>query len=638
MNGNKTNIIRRLTLSMCTAAFAWLLYSCANMASPNGGPYDELPPKVVRSTPVNGETNVKSRKLEIVFDELIQVEKPSENVIITPPQLQLPDIQSLGKKIKIELKDTLIPDVTYTIDFTNSVADNNEKNVFENFSFAFSTGDVVDSLEVSGIVLDASNLEPMPNIMVGLHRDTADTAFTKTPFTRTSKTNDRGRFTIRNIATGSYRLFALKDANNDYMFDQPGEDIAFHDSIIVPTFDFRTRQDTIWKDTITIDTIKTVDYTHFLPDDIVLRLFKEDFGRQYMLRPERTDRHFFTLKFNIPADTLPSPQVLDNPPDGEWYLAQRENEGSIRYWITDSLVYNRDTLHLEVSYMKTDSMNTLQPQTDTVHIALRRQPQTRQRRSRRNEPEPIDFLTMQISASGQIDVFDTLSVTFPEPVVTLDSSVFVLEHKKDTVWTVTDFQLQQDSVNLLKYYLLRRFTYEEEYRLSIDSAAVFSIYGKWNNTLTNSFKIKAKDSYGDLYINIEGVDVPSFVELLNQNDATVRKAKVREGWAVFNDLKPDKYYARLIEDENDNGIWDTGNYAEKRQPEQVWYAPRLFEVPANFEIEEVWSPRSTPVERQKPLEITKNKPKDVTKKKRDYRQEGRQQSGSSSNPFGGIGF
>jgi hypothetical protein len=610
------------------------------MASPNGGPYDELPPRVISSTPRNGETLVTGRRIEILFDELIQIEQPSENVIITPPQQNMPEILAIGKRIRVELKDTLIPDVTYTIDFTNSVADNNEKNVLENFSFAFSTGENLDSLEVSGIVLNAANLEPMPNVMVGLHRDLADSAFTTTPFFRTSKTNDRGRFTIRNIAGGSYRLFALNDVNRDYMFDQPGEDIAFHDSIVTPTFELRMRQDTVWKDSLTIDTVHTVGYTHFMPDGVTLRLFREAFQRQYMLRPERTEKHLFTLNFNAPTDTLPSLALTDDPPRDDWYLVQRgENAASLRYWITDSTVYNRDTLHLQVSYLRSDSLNILRPQTDTVHLTMRRQAAPRSRRARADAPEAIQFLSMQISASGQMEVFDTLSVTFAEPVLPLDSSVFVLEEKQDTLWQPASFALRQDSVNFLKYYLMRPFDYDGQFRLTIDSTRIFSIYGKWNNAAQTAFQVKPKDSYGDLYLHIEGIDGASFVELLNSSDEPVRKVKVREGWAVFTSLKPDKYYARLIEDANDNNAWDTGNYAEQCQPEAVWYAPRFYEVPANFEIEEDWSPRSTPVERQKPLDITKNKPKDVTKKKRDYRQEGQQQSGSrSSNPFGGISF
>ena len=228
------------------------MYSCANMASPNGGPYDETPPKFISSLPAPNQTNYKGKKVEILFDELVQLDKPSENVIITPPQMQLPVIRAAGKKVVVELKDTLKENTTYTIDFTNSISDNNEKNVFENFSFAFSTGDVIDTLEVSGILLNAENLEPMPGITIGLHKNLEDSAFVKLPFDRTSRTNDKGQFTIRNISPGSYRIFGLNDVNRDYKFDQPGEEIAFNDSIIIPSLELTTRQDTLWKDSLTI--------------------------------------------------------------------------------------------------------------------------------------------------------------------------------------------------------------------------------------------------------------------------------------------------------------------------------------------------------------------------------------------------
>ena len=151
----------------------------------------------------------------------------------------------------------------------------------------------------------------------------ADFAFTTLPFLRTSKTNDRGRFTIRNIAEGTYRLYALNDANRDYLFDQPGEDIAFLDSLVTPTFELALRQDTVWKDSVTVDTIRTVEYTRFLPDNVVLFLFKEKFRRQYMLRPERPQANRFVLKFNAPADSLPRVTLLDRPTRDPWFLKRQ---------------------------------------------------------------------------------------------------------------------------------------------------------------------------------------------------------------------------------------------------------------------------------------------------------------------------
>ena len=616
-----------------------VIYSCANIGSPNGGPYDETPPKFVSSTPVPNQINYTGKKIEILFDELIQIEKPSENVIITPPQMELPVIRSAGKKAVIELKDTLKPNTTYTIDFTNSISDNNEKNVFENFSFAFSTGDIIDTLEVSGVLLNAENLEPMPGITIGLHNNLEDSAFVKLPFVRTSRTNDKGQFTIRNITPGTYHIFALNDVNRDYKFDQPGEDIAFLDSVIVPSFELTTRQDTTWKDSLTIDTIRTVGYTRFFPDNIELRLFKEKFERQYMVKPERPDEKYFTLRFNTKLDTVPVPVPINfTPEDSTWYFVQQTEGGTaVNYWLADSTVWKQDTLQVQVSYPKSDSLNILRPQTDTVQLVLRRRPAEKKKKKKKDEPDPIVFLGMQVDAPGSMDLFDTISVTFNEPVLDINKEMFFLDQKIDTVWNTVDFDFFPDSTNSLNYFIRRPWKYGEEYRIEVDSAAIHSLYGKWNDFFTGEFKIKKEDEYGYLYLNINGVDTTAFVELLSSGDAPVRKAKVKDGGVLFMDLKPDKYYARIVIDTNGNGVWDTGNYAEKRQPEEVYYSPKMYEIMQNWQVEETWNVNSTPLAKQKPLEITKNKPKEATKKKRNYKDES-QQSSSRNNSGGNMGM
>lgn len=618
-----------------------VVFSCANIGNPNGGPYDEKPPRFVSSTPAPNQTNYKGKKIEILFDELVQIDKPSENVIITPPQMEMPVVRSAGKKVMVELMDTLKENTTYTIDFTNSISDNNEKNEFENFSFAFSTGNVIDTLEVSGTLLNAENLEPMAGIMIGLHRNLEDSAFVKLPFDRTSRTNDKGRFTIRNIAPGSYRLYALNDVNRDYRFDQPGEAIAFDDSIVVPTFELSSRQDTTWKDSLTIDTIRTVGYTHFLPDDKVLRLFKENFERQYMVKPERPEENRFVLRFNSILDTIPEPIPLDfTPSDSSWYFVQKTEGGkAVNYWLTDSTVWQQDTLQMQVTYLKSDSLNILRPQIDTVQLVMRKRPAEKKKKKKKDdEPDPIVFLGMQVDAPGSMDVFDTISVTFDQPVLDIKKELFFLDQKVDTLWTPAEFDFFPDTVNSLNYYIRRPWKYGEEYRLEVDSATIFGLYGRWNNFSKSEFKIKKEDEYGNLYLNIEGVDTTAYVELLNSSDVPIRKVPVKDGGALFMDLKPDKYYARLVVDRNNNGKWDTGNYKIKLQPEEVYYSPKKYEVLQFFNVEESWNVHEAPLTKQKPLEITKNKPKEATKKKRNYKDEGQQSSSRGSGMGGGLPF
>lgn len=627
----RTKYIRKIGKLAGGLGAGMLLYSCANMATPNGGPYDEQPPRFVSSTPAPNQTNYAGKKVEILFDELIQIDKPSENVIITPPQMEMPVIRSAGRKVVVELKDTLKPNTTYTIDFTNSIADNNEKNVFENFSFAFSTGDVIDTLEVSGTVLNAENLEPMKGIMVGLHSNLNDSAFVRLPFDRTSRTNDKGQFTIRNIAPGTYRVFALNDVNRDYKFDQPGEEIAFLDTLVVPSFESAIRQDTIWKDSLTIDTVLSVGYTRFLPDGLELRLFKEKFERQYRLKPERTQENRVTLKFNAPLDTVPALVPVNFlPADSAWYFIQTaDGDRSVHYWLTDPEVWKQDTLLVSVTFPESDSLNVLQARTDTVQFLMRRRPEKKKKKND-DEPEPPVFLGMTIDAPSSMDLFDTVSVVFDEPVLDLQKEWFYLDQKVDSLWEPVDFEFFPDTANSLAFFINRPWKYGEEYRLEVDSAAIVSLYGKENNVYSGTFKIKKEEEYGHLYINIEGIDTTAYVELLNGSDQPLRKAKVKEGGVLFMDLKPDKYYARLVVDENDNGVWDTGNYAERKQPEKVYYCPKMFTIMQNWQVEETWNVLATPLNRQKPMEITKNKPEEATKKKRDYKNEGKQQSSNNS--------
>lgn len=632
--------IKKIILNgISTLVLLVLILSCANIGNPNGGPYDETPPVFISSTPAPNQTQYKGRKVEIYFDELIQLENPTENVIITPPQQELPLVQAQGRKIVVQLHDTLQADMTYTIDFGSAVSDNNEKNILENFSFAFSTGDVIDSLEVSGYVLDAETLEPMPGITVGLHENLADSAFQTLPFIRTSRTNDRGKFIIRNIKTGTYHLYALHDINRDYMFDQPGEAIAFLDSTITPTFEFTSRQDTVWKDTLTIDTIKTVHYTRFFPDDLTLRFFKEHFYRQYMLRPVRETAETFRLNFNAPPETTPEPIPLNfEPMDEDWYQLERSaKDTTFLYWITDSLVWKQDTLQFTVSYTMLDSLNLPFIQTDTINAVHRKLPE-KGRKKKKDEQKEIDFLGLNTNASSAMNVFDTLTITLSEPVPLLSKELFLFEQKTDTIWNPTEFAFMRDSLNPMIYYLHKPFRYGEEYRLTVDSAAIHSYYGKWNNRLEDQLKIKNRDEYGFLYIEIIGCETNAYVELLNKSGEPVRRAEVKDGGALFNNLLLDRYYARIILDENENGKWDTGEYETNRQPEKVYYYPEFFDIiTKNWESDESWDILKEPLYKQKPLDITKNKPKEVKKQKRDYRNENRGSSRGSSSSRGSFG-
>jgi hypothetical protein len=602
-----------LLILVSLAFFSLLIYACARPGMPQGGPDDLTPPSFVSSKPEPNAINFHGNKIEIIFDELINVEKPGEKVIITPPQKKNPVIQAIGKKVSVELKDTLMPNTTYTFDFTDAIVDNNEKNVLENFSFAFSTGEIVDSLMVGGLLLNAENLEPMPGIMVGLHSNKSDTAFTTIPFLRTTKTNELGQFRIRNVSPGSYHIFALNDLNRDYKFDQPGEDIAFLDSVFVPSFEPATRIDTIWKDSITVDTVKEIKYNRFTPDDIKLFLFKEDFERQFLSRPIRNE-YSMVFNFNSAKQLDPIFSLLNQGPGSDdWAIPEYADKGkSITLWIKDSLLYNTDSLMVEVAYLKTDTLNQLVHTTDTFNMILKKKTE---KKKDKKEAEKINFLEVNFSMQGTVDVFDTAKIVFGEPVPDIDLSKIIIEEKVDTLWEQIHLPFVRDSLNPRLFYINQKWTYEKEYRVNADSASIYSLYGKWNNKFQSQFKFKKNSDYGHLYVGITGNSFNGFGELIDNGDKVVRKSKIIDGELIFINLKPGKYYLRYIEDINGDGEWTTGRYEGKRQPETVYYYPGFFEVKQHFEIEQSWNVKEVPVEKQKPLDITKNKPKEKKNKK-----------------------
>ena len=620
----------------------FLFPSCGSIGSPLGGDIDTIPPVFLKSKPAPNSINFSGNKIELIFDEYIKIEKPAEKVLITPPQIKMPVIKSIGKKIIVELKDSMINNTTYTLDFTNGILDNNEDNAIEGFTFSFSTGDVIDSLVVSGLLLNAENLEPMPNIMVGLHTNLEDSAFTKLPFVRTSMTNDRGRFWIRNIAPGIYRLFALNDQNRNYKFDQVKEDIAFYDELITPDFISTIRLDTLRKDTLTIDTIMEVHYNRFIPDDILMFLFKESSDIQYLSKSERPIDRQLILRFNsnkgLPTsfNLLENNSIINFPTD--WVIPEYSNDKKdITYWITDSLIFKQDTIRVEANYMITDSLNNFVPHTDTLRFIWKnREPASK---DTRNAPKVrTNLLRIDLSSKSTMDVYDTLKITFSEPAIDIDLDKIQIFQKVDTLWENRKFPIVRDTLNPRLLFVDHKWIYEQEFRIIIDSASIFSIYGSWNDSIGTSFKFNSEKEYGNLYVTIIGGEGPGLGELLDNSEKVVRRSILENGELVFEDLRPGNYFLRYIEDTNGNGKWDPGNYAEQLQPEKVYYYNGSLPVSKYGEHTQEWNISELPVENQKPLDITKNKPAARKEtRSREQRNQGRQQNTGGSNPFGGSG-
>lgn len=577
------------------------------------------------AAPADKGTNVKSQKISIFFDEFIQIENATEKVVVSPPQLETPEIVASGKRIKIELLDSLKPNTTYTIDFSDAITDNNEDNPLGNYTYSFSTGDAIDTLEVSGKVLQAKDLEPVKGILVGLYNDLSDTAFTTKPMLRVSRTDGSGRFVIKGVAPGTYRVYALQDADGNYLFNQKSEMLAFSQEKIVPSFKPDVRQDTTWIDSLRIKSIDRVGYTHFLPDDIVLRAFNEVMTDRYFLKAERREPESFTLFYSYGGE-MPQVRGLNFQSDDAFIIESTEKQDTITYWLKDTALVNQDTLRVELTYHMTDSLGKLVEQIDTLDILSRISYEKRlkdlerereewqkkqDRAKKRGEPYdsimPPKALAIGVKAPSELDPDKNIPFTFNTPLASVDTAAIHLYSKHDTLWY--NAPLEFNHVRGREYELRGEWRPDIEYSLEIDSAAFVDIYGKVSPPFKQGFKVKSFDDYGTLLLNIPTMtDTTIVVQLLDAGDKIIKEVTTNQGVAEFYYVSPSTYYVRMYIDSNRNGEWDTGLYSANRQPETVYYFPKEIEIRAKWDFTETWNPLATPVIQQKPAAVTKQKP------------------------------
>ena len=613
---------------------ATIVASCARMGQPDGGWYDDDPPKVLGCTPADQATNVTTKKITILFDEYIKLTDATNKVIVSPPQLEVPDIKAAGKKIVVELQDSLMPNTTYTIDFSDAISDNNENNPMGNYTYSFSTGEQIDTFEVSGYVLDASNLEPIKGIMVGLYNDLADSAFQTKPLLRVSRTDGSGHFVVKGVAPGTYRAYALQDADGDFRFSQKSEMIGFNHQTIVPSSKPDVRTDTIWRDSLRIDALIQVPYTHFLPDDVTLLAFTQVQTDRFLVKTERVEANKFSMYFSYGHPELPVIKGLNFNSDSAFVVETSEKRDTIHYWIRDTALVNQDTLRMEITYQMTDSLGALVNQTDTldglakVSFEKRKKELAKELEKWQKDIEkkrkrgievldtimPVKPLEPKFDAPSSMDPDKIVGVEMPTPLQHCDTAAVHLYSMIDSVWYESSCRMVPVPNKIRNYEILADWRPGIEYSLEIDSAAFIDIYGKASNPYKQGIKIKTEDEYGTLKLNITGVeDSAIVVRLLNSSDKMVKQVKVKNHVAQFNFVKPDKYYISAFIDSNGNGVWDTGDYAEDRQAEAVYYYPREIECKAKWDVSQNWNVTGTPIYKQKPAKITKQKP-DAAKK------------------------
>ena len=626
-----------------------LVVGCARMGSPDGGWFDDDPPRVVSATPADQSTNVTTQKITILFDEFIKLEDPTQNVIVSPPQLEMPEIQAKGKKIVVELKDSLKSNTTYTIDFSDAISDNNEGNPMGNFTYTFSTGEQIDTFEVAGYVIDASNLEPVKGISVGLYNNLADSVFRKDPLMRVSRTDASGHFVIKGVAPGEYRVYALQDADGDFKFTQKSEMIAFSHQTYKPSAGPDIRQDTIWRDTLHIDNILRVPYTHFYPDDVVMLAFQELQTDRYLLKqPDRTDADRIKLFFSYGNEQLPIIKGLNFDADSAFVVEHNAKKDSITYWLRDTTLINTDTLTLSMEYLITDSAGVLVSQTDTLDVIAKTPYAKRQKerqkeyeswqkdqekKKKRDEPYdsiyPIKPLEVRVEIPRSVNPISKVFINIPTPLAKADTSAVHLYSQIDSLWYRAPFDIiRLDSV-MGRFELLAEWQPGTEYSLEVDSAAFVDIYGLVSNPIKQGIKAQSLDEFSSLVFRLSGVrDTGIVVQLLDKDDKCLRQVRAgNDGETAFFYLEPGNYYARAFVDRNGNDLWDTGNYDDDQQPEDVYYYSSEIECKAKWDVTKQWNLTGKPRNQQKPGALVKQKDTKEKKQKKNRNAERARQLG-----------
>jgi hypothetical protein len=587
-------------------AVIFLVYACANKSQgPTGGLKDITPPRVMKSSPKNGTLNYNKKQIEIDFDEMISVEKASENVIISPPQVKPPDVKAFGKKVTVNFNEKLVENTTYSVNFGNAIVDLNEKNPIKNYLFSFSTGNEIDTLKISGTVINAEDLNPMGGIIVGIYLETSDSVFFQKPFLRVGRTDEKGHFSIDNIKKGKYKIFALGDTNRDYFY-QPGEGLAMCDSLLNPTSRIEQMSDTIWQDSVTVDSIHTYMGTRFLPDNMALRYFNESKKRQYFIKAERKEPFVFSLFFNTSLTKLPDIKPLNFNWDNKYLLQKNNGMDSLTYWVTDSTLWKTDTLRMAMTYLKTDSLFQLRPVTDTLNVTMHKARLSAKAKAAKKITTPkLEHLKFTSNISPVFDVYIPIHLRFDEPLANIDLSKIKLSQKIDTVYKDLSFKWRKlDSIQM-NFAIDYKWVPSMSYKLEIDSAAFTSIYHKVSNDTKDEFKTKSLDDYSSIKMFLTAFDPKVVMQVLDTKDVVVATKPVSEKGTLFEYLKPGDYYIRMFMDENKNGKWDPGDLKAKRQPEEVYYYPKMLSLKANWEFEETWDYKAVLLLDQKPKKLLK---------------------------------
>ena len=579
-----------------------------------------MPPVPVKYEPEMGALEFKGQRIEITFDEYLQLDNLSEHLLMSPPQKNPPEVKVRGKKLVVQLQDTLRDSTTYTIDFGNAVCDYREKVPLKGYSFYFSTGPTIDTLVYTGYVYDAMNMNPLKGIFVGIHEDKEDSAFVSTPFTRVAKTDSTGHFRIGNMKEGRYRLYAVDEVSRDYRLTI-GEGLAWADEEIEGRIEKKPvpqRTDSLAQDSLAQDTLSQAvalqDTLIQEPTPIeegILFLFKEEQQRLYLQRTLRKEKHLIQILFSSEPDSLPELRFLqDSVQDSlgvrlNYITKYSPHHDTVSLWLADSLSVAQDSLFIEARYRRTDSLYQLEWYTDTLRAIWRapklsakaRQAQERQNRNRR--------LDLKSNANAKFEIYDTLYLECKTPLASIECDSFHLYERIDTILKPMKFSIADHDTLPMRLYVLADLKPDKKYELVVDSGALHDIYGVTHIKGSYSLQVKTPSDYSTLRVKLNPFVPKARIQILNKNDQVVRELPAIPEGAFFEYLTPDTYYMRLYIDENEDGKWTTGSWEKKRQPEKVYYFPESIQTKSNWDFDEEWDYQAVEQTKAKPAALIK---------------------------------
>lgn len=559
----------------------FFMHSCANTTqAPTGGKKDTIPPYIIGIKPLPGAVNVprNGAKFVFTFNEYVTI-KQARNIFLSPPQQKPVKARLKGKDLVVSFEEPLDSNTTYTISFTGALADNNEGNMFAGYTYAFSTGAKIDSMMLTGTVLDCQSLSPKKDVTVLLYKDLRDSAvLQQRPFAAT-KTDDWGYFVIPFIADTDYRLYAIKDENNNNFYDPETEFIAFADSIIRPTM---KAVDTI-PEMLKYDMLDTLACLARRSEHELL-MFREKPTRQYMVKQERTADRAAYVTFQAPNAWI----------DSVWVKGYKGNEVITQFNIMqDSLeiwVNNRkpapDTLNISINYRKTDTLGRLMPKIETMKLTMPKGKKTLSRMTRKEIKKEDTTCVFKLEVAPETVEQNGFTLEFTYPIIyeNFDSLKFrsVSPRQKEEK---RSFTVEQDSLNI------RRFTIRPdeklmpgyEYFLKVPWHSFRDINGFYCDSTEVKVTLPKDETLSCIYAHMSGVDRKIIVELLDEKRTKALRTYITDKDEVltFPYLKPGKYSIRVTDDGNRNSIVDTGSLLDHRQPEKV----RFFEIDGNEYID-----------------------------------------------------